>query len=81
MSAVAAAEQAASALDPRVWIDEGHELAKKHAYSPEALQKIAAREGHPHLGGLNLSPPYQAEAKNCCPRVRVALTIVAATVP
>jgi hypothetical protein len=60
----AAAEKAARTLDPGDWIDEGCILAKKYAYSPEVVAKIAAREGHPHLGDLNPSPQYEIDAEN-----------------
>lgn len=64
-------DRAAAQLDPGAWIDEGHELAKKYAYSPEVLQKIAAREGHSHLGELKLSPEYDADAENLAERQAV----------
>jgi hypothetical protein len=60
----AAGEKAALALEPGAWIDEGCILAKKYAYSPEVVAKIAAREGHPHLGDLNPSPQYEVDAEN-----------------
>ncbi len=64
----AAARQAAASLDPGAWIDEGHELAKKYVYTPEVVAKIAAREGHTHLGELNLSPQYAADAETVAER-------------
>lgn len=60
----AAGAQAASALDPGAWIDEGCLLAKQYAYSPEVVAKIARRENHPHLGDLNPSPQYEIDAEN-----------------
>jgi hypothetical protein len=59
----AAGAEAAASLDPGVWIDEGHELAKKFVYTPEVLQQISARERHPHLGPLNTSAQYAADAE------------------
>jgi hypothetical protein len=67
----AAGEKAALALDPGAWIDEGCLLAKKYAYSPEVVAKIAAREGHPHLGDLNPSPQYEVDAENVAERQAV----------
>jgi hypothetical protein len=59
----AAVQPQVAALDPGVWIDEGHELAKKFAYTPEIMEKIAGREFHPHLGDLNPSPKYYVDAE------------------
>jgi hypothetical protein len=59
----AAGEQAAAQLDPGAWIDEGHALTKKYVFTPEVLGKISAREGHPHLAALNLSPQYSVDAE------------------
>jgi hypothetical protein len=64
-------ENAAASLDPGSWIDEGHELAKKYAYSTEVLQKVADREGHTHLGDLNPSPQYAADAETVSERQAV----------
>ena len=63
MELAAAGKQAAAALDPGTWIDEGHELANRHVYTPEVLRKIAAREGHSHLGALHLPESYYADAE------------------
>jgi hypothetical protein len=59
----AAGKQAESSLDPGVWMDEGRELAIKFAYTREVLDKVAAREGHTHLGPLDLSAEYRAGAE------------------
>ncbi len=64
----AAAEASAASLDPGVWIDEGHELAKKYVYTPEIVAKITAREGHTHLGDLNPSAQYAADAETVAER-------------
>jgi hypothetical protein len=32
------------------------------------LEKVAAREGHTHLGSLDLSPAYKAEAEEVAER-------------
>jgi hypothetical protein len=66
-----AGQQAAAQLDPGAWIDEGHELAKQYVYTPEVRQKINAREGHPHLGDLNPSPKYEADAETVSERQAV----------
>jgi hypothetical protein len=58
-----AGKQAAQSLDIETWIDEGHALAKRHVYTHEVLQKIADREGHSHLGPLDLSDAYKADAQ------------------
>lgn len=65
---MAQGERAAETLDPGAWIDEGHELAKKYVYTPEVVTKIAAREGHTHLGELNPSPQYAADAETVAER-------------
>lgn len=65
---MAAGKQAAKSLDPGVWIDEGHELTKKYVYAPEVFAKISAREGHTHLGDLNPSPQYAADAETVAER-------------
>jgi S1/P1 Nuclease len=59
----AAGKKAESSLDPGVWIDESHEIATKFGYTPEVIKKIAAREGHTHLGPLDLSERYKADAE------------------
>ncbi len=59
----AAGEEAAKSLDPGAWIDQGHELAKKYVYAPAVMEKVAAREGHTHLGALNLPQEYEADAE------------------
>jgi hypothetical protein len=60
--------KAAKSLDVGKWIDESHELAKKHVYTKEVLQKVSAREGHPHLGPLDLSAAYKVEAETVSER-------------
>jgi hypothetical protein len=64
----AAGEQAAASLDPGQWIDESHELAKQYAYTAEVLQKVLAREGHSHLGPLDLPAGYRADAQTVAER-------------
>jgi len=64
----AAGQRAAASLDIGKWIDESHELATRYAYSQEVLQKIADREGHSHLGPLNLSANYQTDAESVAER-------------
>ena len=64
----AAGEKATEKLDVGDWIDESHELCKLYVYTPEVKQQIAAREGHSHLGELDLSPAYKADAENVCER-------------
>jgi hypothetical protein len=59
---------AASTIDIDKWIDESRELALRYAYSKEVLQKVADREGHSHLGPLNLSAAYSAEAESLAER-------------
>ncbi len=55
--------KAAATLDAGNWIDESYELAKTHAYTKEVLDKVAAREGHTHLGPLDLSETYKTNAE------------------
>jgi len=57
------ARKAAATLDIDKWIDEGHELAKRYVYTKEVLQKVADREGHTHLGPLDLPASYRADAE------------------
>ena len=54
--------------EAEAWIDESHELAKKYAYTPEVLAKVAAREGHSHLGPFNLGESYRADAEKVSER-------------
>jgi hypothetical protein len=56
-------KKAAATLEVDKWIDESYEIAKHSTYSPEVLQKVAARESHSHLGPLDLSANYKAEAE------------------
>ncbi len=64
----AAGKQAAATLDPGKWIDESSELAKQHAYTKDVLKKVADREGHSHLGPLDLSPAYKLDAEEIAER-------------
>jgi hypothetical protein len=64
----AAGTQAATTIDPDRWIDESFELAKKYGYTPEVLKKISAREGHSHLGPLDLPANYRADAEQVAER-------------
>src|SRR5215213_5421760 len=61
-------KKAAAVLEADNWIDESIELAKRYAYTKEVLQKVAAREGHSHLGPLDLPPTYKAEAETVAER-------------
>jgi hypothetical protein len=61
-------QQAAGTADVEKWIDESRELATRFAYSEEVLKLIAARETHPHLGPLNLSAEYRANAETVAER-------------
>jgi hypothetical protein len=64
-------ERSAAALEPGAWIDEGHELAKKYVYTPEVLQRVAAREAHTHLGDLRLPDKYADDAETVAERQAV----------
>jgi hypothetical protein len=44
------------------------ELAKRNAYTKEVLAKVAAREGHSHLGPLDLPSNYKIEAETIAER-------------
>jgi hypothetical protein len=55
--------KAAATLEVDKWIDESFELARQYAYTKEVLQKVAAREGHTHLGPLDLSESYKSDAE------------------
>lgn len=61
-------QKAAATLDTDKWIDETFELARRFVYTKEVLQKVAAHEGHPHLGPLDLSANYRAEAETVSER-------------
>jgi hypothetical protein len=65
---IAAGEKATAKLDVGDWIDESHELCKQYVYTPEVKQQIAAREGHSHLGQLDLPPTYRTDAENVAER-------------
>jgi hypothetical protein len=54
---------AAATLEVDKWIDESFKLAKQYVYTKEVLQKVAAREGHTHLGPLDLSARYKSDAE------------------
>jgi hypothetical protein len=60
--------KAASTLEADAWIDETYDLAKRYAYPKEVLDKVAAREGHTHLGPLDLSAEYKANAETVSER-------------
>jgi S1/P1 Nuclease len=60
--------KAAATLEVDKWIDESHELAIRHVYTKEVLQKVAAREDHSHLGPLDLPASYKAEAETVAER-------------
>jgi hypothetical protein len=64
----AAGREAATSLDPGKWIDESFDLAKRQGYTDEVLKKVADREGHSHLGTLDLSPKYKADAEEIAER-------------
>jgi hypothetical protein len=64
----AAGKQAATTLDPGKWIDESFELANKYGYTKEVLKKVADREGHSHLGPLDLPPNYKTDAEEVSER-------------
>jgi hypothetical protein len=61
-------KKAAATLDVDKWIDESMELAKRNAYTKEVLAKVAAREGHSHLGPLDLPANYKIEAETIAER-------------
>lgn len=64
----AAGKQAAGTLDPGKWIDESVVLAKQYAYTKEVLKKVADREGHSHLGPLELPASYKSDAEDVAER-------------
>jgi hypothetical protein len=64
----AAGQSAATKLDPGQWLDESFAIANQYAYTPEVLEKIAAREGHSHLGPLDLAPKYKTDAEEVVER-------------
>jgi hypothetical protein len=61
-------KKAAAVLEVDKWIDESVELAKRYGYTKEVLAKIAAREGHSHLGPLELPATYKIEAETIAER-------------
>src|SRR4051794_13070291 len=61
-------KKAAAVLEADAWIDESVELAKRNAYTKEVLGKVAAREGHSHLGPLDLPATYKIEAETVAER-------------
>ena len=63
-----AGREAAQSIDIETWIEEGHALAKRYVYTEEVLQKIADREGHSHLGPLDLPASYRADAERVAER-------------
>jgi hypothetical protein len=64
----AAGSAAAAKLDVGDWIDESHELCKQYVYTPEVKRQIAAREGHSHLGDLDLPTGYRTAAEDLAER-------------
>jgi hypothetical protein len=60
--------KAAGTLEADDWINESMELAKRYAYTKEVLRKVAAREGHSHLGPLDLPATYKTEAETVAER-------------
>ena len=61
-------KKAAATLECDDWINESVELAKRYAYTKEVLAKVAAREGHSHLGPLELPANYKIEAETIAER-------------
>ena len=61
-------KKAAATLDADKWIDESMEIAKRYGYTKEVLAKVAAREGHSHLGPLDLPASYKIEAEEIAER-------------
>jgi hypothetical protein len=64
----AAGKNAAASTDIETWINESNAFAKRFAYTPEVLQKIADRESHTHLGPLDVSDAYKADAESLAER-------------
>jgi hypothetical protein len=64
----AVGKKAAATLDPGKWIDESNEIAKRNGYTPEVLKKVGDREGHSHLGPLELSAQYKSQAEDIAER-------------
>jgi hypothetical protein len=64
----AAGRRAAAVIDIDKWIDESRELALRYAYTKEVLKKVADREGHSHLGPLDLSADYRSDAETLAER-------------
>jgi hypothetical protein len=64
----AAGKKATASLNVGDWIDESHELCRQYVYTPEVKRQIAAREGHSHLGELDLPPTYKTDAENIAER-------------
>lgn len=61
-------KKAAATLESDDWINESADLAKRYAYTKEVLAKVAAREGHSHLGPLDLPANYKIEAESVAER-------------
>jgi hypothetical protein len=59
---------AAASLDIGKWIDESFALATGKVYTPEVLQKVAAREDHTHLAPLDLPLEYRSNAETIAER-------------
>jgi hypothetical protein len=66
--AEAGRKAAAESIEIDKWIDESFEIANRYVYTPEVLQKVAAREDHTHLGPLNVSPEYHTNAETVAER-------------
>jgi hypothetical protein len=63
-----AARMAAVNIDIEKWIDESYALAIRYVYTPETLEKVAAREDHTHLGPLDLPLEYRSNAETISER-------------
>jgi hypothetical protein len=64
----ATGKKGAASTDIEQWIQESNAFAKRFAYTDEVLQKIAARESHTHLGPLDVSDAYRADAESLAER-------------
>lgn len=59
----AVGRKAASSTDIEKWIEESNDFAKRLAYAKEIRDTISARESHAHLGPLQASKEYRADAE------------------
>jgi hypothetical protein len=64
----AVGREATVSIDIEKWIDESNAYAKRVVYTEEVLTKVAAREDHTHLGPLELSSGYRADAETLAER-------------